>query len=424
MGPLPDDAAVPALLPLEVQTRERQGARYASAAWTPAGLAALTGHLASTGARALAALSDAALRRAWVGAVEELLDPASAARCSLAGSLPRLCGLSPAGTEAALRAVLGGVRRGAADAIFETARGRRGGGLVAVFLASNLPALVVQPLLPALALRRAVLVKSPSGEPLFAPAFVRALVAREPALADAVAAVTWPGGDRDLEAPVLAAAETVVAYGDAETLADLERRAAGRLVGYGPKVSLAIVAAAVPAEEAASGLARDVALFDQRGCLSPQAVYTDGSAQELASALARELAAIARELPPGPVAVEQLAAVQQLRAEADLRGLFRPQLDLEAGTVVVDPDPAFRPGPGLRTVRVHPVATLEEIPRHLEPWRGRLQGAALAGRARELAEGLADLGVTRCAAPGELQAPDARWHNGGRHPIEWLAGSS
>ena len=57
-----------------------------------------------------------------------------------------------------------------------------------VILAGNLPALAVQPLLPALALRRPVLLKSPSAEPLFAPAFLEALTRREPRLAGAVAA--------------------------------------------------------------------------------------------------------------------------------------------------------------------------------------------------------------------------------------------
>jgi hypothetical protein len=419
------DAALPGALPRPaVRSRERQGVFYSAAEWTPAALARLVDHLASAGSAALAALPAGALRDAWRGAIAALLDPASRERRALETSLPRLSGLSPAGTAAALRTVLGGVAGAAADAIFDNARGRGGGGLVTVVLASNLPALVVQPLLPALALGRPVLVKSASAEPLFAPALVRALVEREPRLADALAAITWPGGDREVEAPVLARSATVVAYGDAATLDDLRGRVAGRLVAYGPKTSLAIVSAEVHPERVARELARDVTLFDQRGCLSPQAVYTTGTAEVLAVALARELAAAERELPPGPMRAEELAAVQQLRAEADLRALFRPALPPQTGTVVVEPLPAFRPGPGLRTVRVHPVATLEEVPRHLEAWRGRLQGAALAGRAWELVDALRELGLTRCAAPGALQAPDASWHNGGLHPVELLAPSS
>lgn len=300
---------------------------------------------------------------------------------------------------------------------------------VLVVLASNLPALAVQPLLPALALRRPVLLKSPSAEPLFAPAFVAALVRREPRLAGAVAAVTWPGGRADLEAPLLAAAGTVVAYGGAEALADLERRAVGaRFVGYGPKMSLAAIDAAAAGsspEVLAAGLARDVALFDQRGCLSVVAVYVAGSQDEaarFARLLEAALAALAVRWPPGPAAPAVLAAVQQVRLEAELRGLPRPALPVTAGTVLLEPAPALRPSPGLRTVRVHPLPELELLPAILSPWAGRLQGAALAGPAAwRLTPRLIELGISRCAAPGELQSPDAAWHNGGIDPLRVLA---
>jgi hypothetical protein len=305
---------------------------------------------------------------------------------------------------------------------------------VLVVLASNLPALAVQPLLPALALRRPVLLKSPSSEPLFAPAFLAALTRREPRLAGAVAAATWPGGDAALEAPLLAAAGAIVAYGGAEALADLARRAAGkRFVGYGPKMSLAAVelASGAPAPTAlaalAASLARDVALFDQRGCLSVAAVYVAGgmdAAARLGGHLEAALADLAARWPPGPAAAPALAAVQQLRLEAELRGLPRASLPPAAGTVLLEPEPALRPSPGLRTVRVHALPDLDRLPEILAPWQGRLQGAALAGPAAwRLAPRLAALGISRCAALGDLQSPDAAWHNGGIDPLEALGKS-
>lgn len=420
MGPLIHDAAVPESLPRPpVRSRERGGVFYTAAVWTPAAMVALVEHLAA-GAEALAELPSGRLREVWNRALGTFLDPSSLARRSLETSLPRLSGLSPAGTAAALRTVVGGALGPATDALFEAARERRGGGLVTVILSSNLPALAVQPLLPALALGRPALVKSASSEPLFAPALIRALVDEEPRLADAVAAVTWPGGERALEGPVLERSETVIAYGDDSTLADLAGRFSGRLLGYGPKISLAALGDDVAPERVAAGLARDIALFDQRGCLSPHAVYTAGDAEALAEALARELTALRDDLPPGPAAAEDLAAVQQLRAEADLRGLYRPETEVETGTVVVEPSSTLRPSPGLRTARIHPVDDLDAVPAQLEAWRGSLQGAALAGGAWRLADALRALGVTRCSAPGALQAPDAAWHNGGRHPIELL----
>jgi Acyl-CoA reductase (LuxC) len=406
------------------------------AAWTPASLAALAAALCR-GGEGLRMLPDAALLDAWSATVEAFLDPGTPERQELAPPLATLCCLSPAGLDAGLEAVLGGVRHGPAAALLERATtlavgepsGPDRSAPVLVVLASNLPALAVQPLLPALALRRPVLLKSPSSEPLFAPAFLAALTRREPRLAGAVAAATWPGGDATLEAPLLAAAGAVVAYGGAEALADLARRAVGkRFVGYGPQMSLAAVelgsGAAASSEALAEGLARDVALFDQRGCLSVVAVYVAGgldAAARLAGRLEAALAELAARWPPGPATAPMLAAVQQLRLEAELRGLPRALLPPAAGTVLLEPEPALRPSPGLRTVRVHPLADLDRLPEILAPWRGRLQGAALAGPAAwRLAPRLAALGISRCAAPGDLQSPDATWHNGGIDPLEAL----
>lgn len=398
---------------------------YLAARWAPESLGKLA-RILGEGAAALREISTEHLLDAWGDTVATFLRPGSLERRRLDPVLSRLCGLSREGLKAGLEAVLGGVRREPAALL--AARAPRSApeaaGPVLAVLASNLPALAVQPLLPALILRRPVLLKSPSAEPLFAPAFLAALARREPRLAGAVAAATWPGGDAGLEAPVLAAAETVLAYGEREALEDLERRAPGRVIGYGPKTSLAAIGRDADAREAAEGLARDVALFDQRGCLSVAAVYTAGDARLLAERLADALADFARRWPSGRPARPVTAAVQHVRLEAEMRGLWQSALPLRDGTVIVDADPGFRPSPGLRCVRVHPLADLASLPELLAPWRGRLQGAALAGQeAWRLEPALARLGISRCAPPGELQSPDATWHNGGINPLEALATS-
>lgn len=419
------DAAVPAnLAPSSFATVERHGVYYSSACWVADDFTRLGQTLSAQGAAALAALSDDDLLAAWSATVEAFRDAASPERQALTRPLARFCRLSVPGLEAGLEAVLGGVRREAAEWLLEpAAEAPRDPSPVLAILAANLPALAVQPLLPALLLRRPVVIKSPSAEPLFAPAFVTALVRREPRLEPAVAAVTWPGGDQALEAPLLAAAGRVLAYGEAATVADLERRAPDKLFGYGPKTSLAVVAADAQTPEVAAGLARDVALFDQRGCLSIQAVYTTADGDSVARSLAQELVRLGNEWPPGPPDPVIAASVQQIRMDASLRGLSHSELPLEVGTVVVEPQPDFRPSPGMRTIRIHPLQALHGLPEALAPWSGQLQGVALAGaEARRLRPQLQALGISRFAAPGELQAPDATWHNGGVHPITALTG--
>jgi hypothetical protein len=410
------DAALPPGLPPPASTLgERAGIHFPAARWQAEELAALAAHLVGPGARALAEIGDAELLAAWSDTVDELLDPTSEPRLTLEPLLLRCTGLSPEGLSAGLAAVLGGVRRPHAERLLSRARSLHGEGLLLVVLAGNLPALAVQPLLPALALRRPTLLKSASAEPLFTPALVRGLTRRLPALAEGIAALTWPGGDRRLELPLLEAARQVVAYGDSAALADLRGRAAGEVLDYGPKLSLAVIGAEIEPAAVAAGIARDIALFDQRGCLSVQAVLTAGDPTTLAEALAAALAERATAWPPGEPAPVAAAQVHQLRAEAQMRGLWLADLPLRVGTVLLEPLPELQPSPGLRTVRIHPLPDLRQLQLMVAPWRGRLQGAALAGSdAWALAGELATLGVSRCAPPGELQSPDASWHNGGR----------
>lgn len=380
------------------------------------------------------------LAAAWVQTVEAFRDPASPERRALDPSLAAAVRLSPQGLQAGLEAVLGGVAGERAAEAVAAGAARRAAALrdvspsdaarppVLVVLAGNIPGLAVQPLLPALALGRRVVLKSSSAEPWFAPAFVAALARREPALGEAVTALAWRGGDEAVEAPLLAACDPVLAYGDAPAIADLRQRAAGRVIAYGPKTSVAVVGPEAGPAAVAAGLARDVALFDQRGCLSIAAVYVSGAearAEAVAAALAAELARLAALWPPGAATAGELAAVRHARDEATMAGARLLPLAPAAGTVVLDPRPAFRPTPGRRTVRVHPLADPAALAALLAPWSGRLQGVALAGfpAAAEagLRAALAPLGVSRFAPPGRLQHPDVRWHNGGVDPLEALA---
>lgn len=390
---------------------------------TPAELAATAARLAARGRRALTALPLERRLDLWEETVAAFLEPGSPERSAL---LPRLLAssrLSPEGLTEGLELVLGGASGRAA-----TEMARRAAALPAatrdtlagVVLAGNIPGLAAQSLLPALLLGRPLLLKSASAEPWFAPAIVAALVAREPSLADAFAAVAFAGDDSAALAAAFDEVDPLLAYGGAPAVASLAARFGERLVAHGPKASVAFVGAGVDLVGTARGLARDIALFDQRGCLSVQAVYVEGDAEELAAALAWALELESARLPHGPIDAATASAVQQLRATADLQQGKGGELQMEltVGTVLVESETFFRPVPGLRTVRVHGVSDLRDALPALEPWRGRLQGAALAGPSADaLSDTLPLLGFSRLAAAGELQSADVSWANGGIDPL-------
>lgn len=421
------DATVPSGIEPAVSTMERTGVCYTAARWTPSDLEALADRLQTQGRKSLAKISGAELLAAWCDTVESYRNPKSPERQTLEPALARLCQLSPTGLEAGLEAVLGGVGCSSAKTLEAQAESWRAANeqspFLVVALASNLPALAVQTLLPALLLRCPVILKSPTVEPLFAPAFVASLVERLSALEPALAAITWKGGDIALERPLLDAADRVLAYGEADTLTNLQQRVGDKVFAYGPKTSLAVVGADTNPIGVAAGLARDIALFDQRGCLSIQAIFTDGDTTTLAHEVGAELKTLAARWPAGNIDPVAAVGVQQIRSEAALRGLSMVELPLATGTVVIEPEERFRPTPGLRTVRIHPLSSLESLPEILFDWSDHLQGAALAGdSAWKLQPRFEKLGFSHFAVPGQLQAPDASWHNGGVHPFTALTG--
>lgn len=396
----------------------------------PAGLRELASRLATRGPRVLAALPLDRCLELWEEATAAFLEPGSPERSALLPHLLASSRLSPEGLTEGLEIVLGGASGPAAAAMarraapFAATAPER---LAGVVLAGNLPGLAVQSLLPALLLGRPLLLKCASAEPWFAPAMVAALVAREPTLADAFAAVAFAGDDTAALEAAFAGVDPLLAYGGAPAVASLAERFGERLVAHGPKASVAFVGAGVDPVGTARALARDIALFDQRGCLSVQAVYTEGDPDELAAALAWALLLESARLPHGPIDPATASAVHQLRSEAELRGGVRKELriDLAAGTILVESRTFFRPVPGLRTVRVHGVKELPDALPALAPWKGKLQGAALAGPAAlELAERLPPLGFSRLAPAGELQSADASWANGGIDPLAVFAGSA
>ena len=414
-----DDFAVPRrLAPARVALDPRG---FRSGDFSAAELARLGEGLAERGGPALAGLSLERRLAAWRGALEALAEPDSPARQRLLPALIETSRLSAEGLVEGLRMMLDGAGGEAAGAL--AARACAAGAAAALpwgaaVLAGNLPGLALQAVLPALLVGRPLLVKSARDEPLFAAALVAALAEIEPALGEAFAAVTFAGDDAERSAAARAGADRVVAYGGAEALGALAERLGARLVAHGPKASVALVGRDVDPVGTGRALARDVALYDQRGCLSVHAVYTAADAGELGAALAWGLALEHGRLPPGPLPPAAVAAVRQLRGAAELAGRLVPRLELAQGTVVIDPEPRFLPSPGLRAVRVHPLAELGGALDALAAWRGRLQGAALAGDdAWALEAALGGLGVSRCAEAGRLQAADATWANAGVDPL-------
>jgi len=401
----------------------------------------------------------AALRRrparetlaALAGLLEAWRDPTSPARVELERELPPAAGFSPAvvreGLSLALEAWTG-------EALLALVARELGGAsaldsaqpalvspfaLTATLLAGALPAPTLLALVAPLALRSPTLARPSSHDPVTARAVVRSLATLDAGLAACLEVVSFPADDvAALDAFV--AADCVVATGSDATVASVAARVRPprRFVGFGHRLSLALVGPEALRGEALShvarGLALDVALWDQLGCLSPICVLVvadDDGATPVAEALAQALQDIERQLPRGRVGPAARALFASERGTAELRAAAgRPVAVLGSASepfcVVREEDASPRPAPLHRFVRVCPLAP-GDLVRALTPFAAQLAGVAVAGfgpSTPALVRALADLGASRICPPGRLQAPPLAWHHDGQGVLLPLARST
>src|SRR5450432_179947 len=124
------------------------------------------------------------------------------------------------------------------------------------------------------------------------------------------------------------AGDRVWAYGSDETLDEvavtLPQGAAFHAHGSG--FGVGVIDASVTGSalsELLPRLAEDIALFDQRGCLSPRALLVVGGAEvarEVARGLATELEQIEARIPRGRLAAQEAAAITAYRDTASFTG--------------------------------------------------------------------------------------------------------
>jgi hypothetical protein len=389
---------------------------------------------------ALAARSTASIIAALDDVTATWLAPDSIWRARAEALLPDATGFSAAMIRDALPTMLEPLRPPAlAQLIAREAGARRGPALILHVLPGNLPGLAAIPITLSLAVGSAVLCKAGAGDRVFPELFTASIVARDAELGRCVAAHYWPGGDRACESAALGAADLVVASGNDATITDLAARTPGRFIGHGHRVSFAVVAResaadAVESKAAAARLAEDVAVWDQRGCLSPQLCFVEGdvdTATAFAAAVAAALDGFAARWPAAAATTGERLDVRRFRDAAEWRrlggggGAVFTSGSQTTGTVVVDPELRFAPSPLCRSLRVMAIPRLHDLSAVLAPVRAALEGAGIAAppdRLQRIAAELTAAGVHRVCAVGQLQRPPLDWRQGGRPRLaDWIA---
>lgn len=224
---------------------------------------------------------------------------------------------------------------------------------------------------------------------------------------------------------ILEQAKTVVAFGTEQTIRWLKRLLPEETTvrEHGPSFSVGYLrpSALTPEElaKALSGIALDIALYDQRGCRSPHALLVDGTVDELDTvrrALVDDvLPHLERRLPRGrPVRAETTALYLD---ELTSRTLGR--LDQGQGwrLTTEDTPQAIRQSPLGRTLRLLRVKSLTNVKQLIQAMPAPVRLVGTAGRSLTPTDlnGLADV-----VPLGTLQFPKFERRHDGRHRLDEL----
>lgn len=284
-----------------------------------------------------------------------------------------------------------------------------------------------------------LLIKTASAEPVFFDEFARTLAELDREIASRVIVLNWSRARRDLNSAMAAACDRIVAYGDDATIESLHGKHS--LIGFGSRVSGAVVApgalSPASADALAKLLARDVTLFEQLGCLSLHQVTVvspnQDAARDFAARMASALDQLADSMPPAQIPLRDAAEILKIRESARWRSIAGEPIELFEGarlgwTVVFEPEstgsgssePSLvvcpRVSPGFRSLYVTGVRDVSQVRASLAAMSGRIEAIAVAGddeEIRRITAMLHGVGVSYVSAPGEMQSPPLVWRHGG-----------
>ena len=217
----------------------------------------------------------------------------------------------------------------------------------------------------------------------------------------------------------LARAGALIVFGSDATVAHFGAlaRPGQVFVAHGHALSFGVIFDD-PHAESAAGAARDASAFDQQGCLSPHVFYVAGDARGYAARLAEEMQRWQERDPRGAISLSEANAIRTLRDETAFRAAQGEPVALHASagstawTVVFDETPGFPRSPLNRTVFVRPLPA--DLAAELRTVRPHLSCAGIWPATIAHARTLADCGVSRICAIGQMQSPPWTWQQDGQ----------
>jgi hypothetical protein len=228
--------------------------------------------------------------------------------------------------------------------------------------------------------------------------------------------------ENTLKVTSLRKAEVVIVLGRDETVNEIRALTTPqqRFTGYGHKLSL-IHLTRLPSPTMADHIARDVSLYDQAGCLSPQTVYFPPSISgpQLAQSLATSLSN--PNIPRYQRTLLNHAQVQEARDIARAQGetVWGSPHNTD-WTVILSQDCTLSTSCGFRVLYLRPLSA-QLIPRIPVSLHGRLSSVGSDKRLPPKIQSFyTRMGVSRFCPVGQMQFPPLTWHHDGRGTLSDL----
>ena len=319
-------------------------------------------------------------------------------------------------------------------------------GLVVHWVAGNVPVLGLLSLVQSMLCKNANIIKVARNRPGLLPHLVAALAEAEYTnahgetisgrmLAESIAVIYVERDDEDAAVQLSLTADVRVAWGGreaVESIINLPRRYGTEDVVFGPRLSLAIVAAERLHDETttrrtAAAIAGDACAFDQQGCNSPHTVFVErGGAiapAEFARSLGEAMAAESRRAPLLEVDPASAMNVLGVRTEYAMRGDAHHSREIQWAVVFSDDDTGLAEPCYLRTLFVRAVDDVFDAVAFCSP-ETQTAGLAVDERRQALAEALTARGVDRCPNVGAMRIYDVPWDGmfAMERLVRWVSG--
>jgi hypothetical protein len=291
-----------------------------------------------------------------------------------------------------------------------------------VVLSGNLFSAAARPMLLPILCGCGVLAKASTLDDVLPRHVQRSLSGIDARLGAACEVLTFAHADRERNAALLRGAELVSVYGSDDAVSAIGARVEDgtRLVAHGHGMGVMFVAVdalfdASSARETAQRAALDVAAYDQRGCLSPHAVFVQQGgrvdARAFAGFLGEALQALAQPFARGALPPEAAAAEMQWRGVAAAVGELHCGSDSAVSYEAAAP---LRVSPGYRNISVLDCADVSGLRARLLPLGRHLKALGVAGSLAR--HGLAALAPYVCEI-GAMQTPPLDAALDGLHPL-------